>query len=99
MNGWPLLVLVSSILHRWTGYSSHAPLDTGAQPLVNDDGSVILAVNGEIYNHLALRKGLKESHKFKTHSDCEVIMYLVSQSRLNHGQELTPSHSPPVQGT
>ncbi|ORX35263.1 putative asparagine synthase [Kockovaella imperatae] len=54
-------------------------VDTGAQPLVNDDGSVVLAVNGEIYNHLALRKGLKHSHAFKTHSDCEVIMYLYKE--------------------
>ena len=52
--------------------------DTGAQPLTNDDGSLILAVNGEIYNHRALRKSLKQPAVFKTHSDCEVIMHLVS---------------------
>lgn len=51
--------------------------DTGAQPLVNEDGSVVLAVNGEIYNHVALRKSLKQDAVFKTHSDCEVIMHLV----------------------
>lgn len=51
--------------------------DTGAQPLVNEDETTILAVNGEIYNHVALRKGLKSAPKFKTHSDCEVIMHLV----------------------
>lgn len=56
-------------------------VDTGAQPLVNDDGTLILAVNGEIYNHVALRKGLKNKDAvFKTHSDCEVIMHLVSHS-------------------
>lgn len=52
--------------------------DTGAQPLVSDDGKLLLAVNGEIYNHRQLRKGLKDqSAVFKTHSDCEVIMHLV----------------------
>ena len=51
--------------------------DTGAQPLVNGDGSLSLAVNGEIYNHRVLRKLLKEPYNFKTHSDCEVILPLV----------------------
>ncbi|CAD6933301.1 unnamed protein product [Tilletia caries] len=38
---------------------------------------VILAVNGEIYNHRALRKGLKDTKaEFKTHSDCEVLLHL-----------------------
>lgn len=56
--------------------------DTGAQPLINDDGTLILCVNGEIYNHVALRKGLKNpTAKFKTHSDCEVIHHLVRQFR------------------
>lgn len=36
-----------------------------------------LAVNGEIYNHRILRKGLKKPYNFKTHSDCEVIIPLV----------------------
>ncbi|BEI86058.1 hypothetical protein CcaverHIS002_0603450 [Cutaneotrichosporon cavernicola] len=55
-------------------------VDTGAQPLTNEDKSLILAVNGEIYNHVALRKGLKDkSAKFKTHSDCEVIMHLYKE--------------------
>lgn len=51
--------------------------DTGAQPLVNDEETVSLAVNGEIYNHRVLRKGLKNPYNFKTHSDCEVIIPLV----------------------
>lgn len=58
--------------------SADIAVDTGAQPLVNEDESIILAVNGEIYNHVALRKGLKNPATFKTHSDCEVIMHLVS---------------------
>jgi asparagine synthetase B (glutamine-hydrolysing) len=56
--------------------------DTGAQPLTNEDESLILAVNGEIYNHVALRKGLKDKNAtFKTHSDCEVIMHLVRHAK------------------
>ncbi|KAF1964980.1 asparagine synthetase [Bimuria novae-zelandiae CBS 107.79] len=51
-------------------------VDTGAQPLVNDEQTVSLAVNGEIYNHRILRKGLKNAYNFKTHSDCEVIIPL-----------------------
>ena len=52
--------------------------DSGAQPLVSDDEDIILAVNGEIYNHRLLLKGLKKPYPFKTHSDCEVIIPLVS---------------------
>ncbi|TFK42663.1 asparagine synthase-domain-containing protein [Crucibulum laeve] len=51
-------------------------VDTGAQPLVSEDGKIILAVNGEIYNHIALRESVGPGFKFKTHSDCEVIMPL-----------------------
>ncbi|KAL8280973.1 hypothetical protein RQP46_006652 [Phenoliferia psychrophenolica] len=54
-------------------------VDTGAQPLVNDDETLILAVNGEIYNHRTLRKNLKLPAVFKTHSDCEVIMHLYKE--------------------
>ncbi|KAF2433335.1 asparagine synthetase [Tothia fuscella] len=51
-------------------------VDTGAQPLVNDEGTIALAVNGEIYNHRVLRKQSKIPYKYKTHSDCEVIIPL-----------------------
>ncbi|KAI0094006.1 asparagine synthase-domain-containing protein [Irpex rosettiformis] len=51
-------------------------VDTGAQPLISDDGKIILAVNGEIYNHLKLKEGLKSKYNFKTHSDCEAIIPL-----------------------
>jgi asparagine synthase (glutamine-hydrolysing) len=54
-------------------------LDNGAQPLKTDDGRLVLTVNGEIYNHKALRANLKQPHKFKTSSDCEVIMYLYDE--------------------
>lgn len=51
-------------------------VESGAQPLTSADESLILAVNGEIYNHRLLRKNLKEPYPFKTHSDCEVIIPL-----------------------
>lgn len=44
---------------------------------MNEDGSIALAVNGEIYNHKVIRKNLKNPYPFKTHSDCEVIIPLV----------------------
>jgi asparagine synthase (glutamine-hydrolysing) len=51
-------------------------VDSGAQPLVTPDGGQVLAVNGEIYNHRALRAGLEAGYDFQTHSDCEVILPL-----------------------
>lgn len=62
-------------------------VDSGAQPLVSDDGNVSLAVNGEIYNHRILRKGLKNPYNFKTHSDCEVIIPLYLEHDID-----TPRH-------
>jgi len=53
----------------------------GAQPLVSADGRLVLAVNGEIYNHRELKASLTKSYAFKTQSDCEVInaLYLESE--------------------
>lgn len=51
-------------------------VDSGAQPLVNEDKSIFLCVNGEIYNHRSLRKLLKDDHEFRTKSDCEIILHL-----------------------
>ncbi|HRN60376.1 MAG TPA: asparagine synthase B [Chiayiivirga sp.] len=51
-------------------------VDSGAQPLRSPDGSLVLAVNGEIYNHRALRQQHEASYAFQTHSDCEVILPL-----------------------
>eukprot|EP01121_Diplochlamys_sp_Union-15-3_P008822 TRINITY_DN2364_c0_g1_i3.p1 TRINITY_DN2364_c0_g1~~TRINITY_DN2364_c0_g1_i3.p1 ORF type:complete len:281 (+),score=46.83 TRINITY_DN2364_c0_g1_i3:82-924(+) len=51
-------------------------LSTGEQPLFNEDKTICLVVNGEIYNHKELEAGLKKEHKFRTKSDCEVIVHL-----------------------
>ncbi|CAO3670445.1 unnamed protein product [Umbelopsis vinacea] len=63
-------------------------VDSGAQPLTNDDESIILCVNGEIYNHRHLRAQLKDEHVFKTHSDCEVIMHLYTEMGTDFVQHL-----------
>ncbi|HEU6449330.1 MAG TPA: asparagine synthase (glutamine-hydrolyzing) [Verrucomicrobiae bacterium] len=52
-------------------------LDTGAQPMTNEDGSIWITFNGEIYNFQELREQLRnEGHIFKTRSDTEVIIHL-----------------------
>jgi len=48
----------------------------GQQPLFNEDGSVVVVYNGEIYNFQSLAKELKaKGHRFKTHCDTEVIVH------------------------
>ena len=50
-------------------------LNSGAQPLYSPDGQVVLAVNGEIYNHRELRAEFPD-YRYQTDSDCEVILAL-----------------------
>jgi len=51
-------------------------LVTGRQPICNEDGSVWIVFNGEIYNHLDLRDELiKKGHEFKTKTDTEAIVH------------------------
>lgn len=56
-------------------------VDSGAQPLLSGDRMQALAVNGEIYNHRALRAELQADYAFQTHSDCEVIVPLYRAHR------------------
>ncbi|NEU06871.1 asparagine synthase B [Flavihumibacter sp. R14] len=51
---------------------------SGGQPLYSNDKNIILAVNGEIYNHMEIRKNFPDYH-FQTKSDCEVILALYQQ--------------------
>ncbi|MDR2293167.1 MAG: asparagine synthase B [Prevotellaceae bacterium] len=85
------LIMSKRIRHRgpdWSGIYSgkkailaHERLSivdpvSGGQPLKSKDGKLILAVNGEIYNHLEIREQLKDEYEFQTGSDCEVILAL-----------------------
>lgn len=54
-------------------------VNTGAQPLYNQQRTHVLAVNGEIYNHQALRERLADRYAFQTGSDCEVILALYQE--------------------
>ena len=49
---------------------------SGGQPLYSKDKKLILAANGEIYNHRELRKSLSLDYEFQTKSDCEIILAL-----------------------
>ncbi len=55
-------------------------LATGHQPISNEDGSLWIVFNGEIYNHLSLREQLvARGHAYRTHSDTETIVHLYEE--------------------
>ncbi|KMZ61059.1 Asparagine synthetase [glutamine-hydrolyzing] [Zostera marina] len=93
-----ILQLSRRLKHRgpdWSGihqygdnYLSHQRLTIidpafGHQPLYNEGKSIVVTVNGEIYNHEDLRKNLSSKHTFRTNSDCDVIAHLYEE----HGED------------
>lgn len=63
-------------------------LNSGAQPLYSHDGKLVLAVNGEIYNHQELRAKYQDKYQFQTDSDCEVILALYQEMGADLLEEL-----------
>ncbi len=98
-----ILEMAKRIRHRgpdWSGiYSDDKALlaherlaivdpASGKQPLYSEDGKLILAANGEIYNHRELRKKYGEDYKFQTESDCEIILALYRKLGLDFIDEM-----------
>lgn len=68
-----------------------AIIDTlgGNQPISNEDGSIWVICNGEIYNYIELRETLeKKGHRFKTESDTEILVHLYEQEGVEGIKQL-----------
>jgi len=98
-----VLEMSKKVRHRgpdWSGIYSHknailaherlAIVDpaSGKQPLFSEDKKLILAANGEIYNHRELRKQFEGKYNFQTESDCEVILALYKEKGVDFIDEM-----------
>lgn len=63
-------------------------IKSGGQPLYNKDKNLVLAVNGEIYNHQNIRNRFKGRYEFQSNSDCEVLLALYQEKGVNLFDEL-----------
>ncbi|MCB1182874.1 asparagine synthase (glutamine-hydrolyzing) [bacterium] len=100
----PVVRMCDAIVHRGpddAGYHADGPLAMGMrrlsiidlagghQPIANEDQTVWIVFNGEIYNHDELRAGLKaRGHAFRTHTDTEVIVHLWEEHGVDCVQHL-----------
>lgn len=63
--------------------------DAGGQPMSNADGTLVVTFNGEIYNYKELRSDLEaKGHKFRSHSDTEVLLHLYADKGERMMQDL-----------
>ena len=98
-----VLEMSGKIRHRgpdWSGiYSSESAIlaherlsivdpKSGKQPLYSKDKNLILAANGEIYNHHEIKSNLKSNYEFLTNSDCEVILALYNEKGSDFLEDL-----------
>jgi asparagine synthase (glutamine-hydrolysing) len=101
----PLLEQMTELLHHRgpdaKGYYSNGPaglaharlsiidLDTGDQPIANEDKTVWVVFNGEIFNYPELRNDLKlKGHSFSTRTDTEVLVHLYEELGTDMFKEL-----------
>ncbi|WP_299610223.1 asparagine synthase B [uncultured Aquimarina sp.] len=61
---------------------------SGKQPLFSEDKKLVLAANGEIYNHREIRKQFDGTYNFQTESDCEVILALYKEKGVEFLDDL-----------
>ena len=63
--------------------------ESGGQPLFSPDRQVVLAVNGEIYNHQEIRRQYAGRYDFQTGSDCEVILALYRDKGIDFLEDIS----------